>query len=152
MPSYRQNIAAILQDDQGRILVAERIGIRNAWQFPQGGVDDGEEAIDALRRELHEELGVAPECYQPVHSRSGYRYEFPPNHRRDGQWDGQEQTYFLCRFAGTDGDIDLAQAHPEFSAYRWIAPEEFQLSWLPEFKRSVYHQVFQDFFALDLPD
>ena len=152
MPLYRPNIAAILQDPKDKILVAERITIRGAWQFPQGGVDDGEELIDALRREVREELGVTPDRYEPIRCRTGYRYEFPAYHRRNGVWDGQEQTYFLCRFHGTDHDIDLAQPHPEFASYRWIAPEEFRLSWLPDFKRAVYQQVFQDFFGLELPE
>jgi len=149
---YRPNIAAILQDDLGRILVAERISIRGAWQFPQGGIDDGEDVIDALKREIREELGLAETCYEPLHSRTGYRYDFPPNHRRQGMWAGQEQTYFLCRFLGTDADIDLDQDDAEFSAFRWIAPTEFCLAWLPEFKRQVYRQVFQDFFGIDLAE
>ena len=152
MPLYRPNIAAILQDSKGRVLVAERIGIRGSWQFPQGGIDEGEEIIDALRREIREELGLPPQCYEPVRCRNGYRYEFPPHHRRNGTWDGQEQTYFLCRFLGNDRDIDLNQPHPEFAAYQWIAPADFRLSWVPDFKRSVYRQVFQDFFALELPE
>lgn len=152
MPLYRPNIAAILQDDDGRILVAERLGIRGAWQFPQGGIDDGEDVMDALRRELREELGLPPECYVPLHSRTGYRYDFPPNHRRNGNWAGQEQTYFLCRFVGTDADFQLDQDHAEFSAFRWIAPVEFRLAWLPDFKRLVYQQVFRDFFGIDLSE
>ncbi len=152
MALYRPNIAAILQDPQGRILVAERIGIRDAWQFPQGGQDEGEEPISALHREVREELGLPPDRYQPVRCRTGYRYEFPPEHRRKGFWDGQEQTYFLCRFHGSDRDIDLDQPLPEFSAYQWIQPVDFQLSWLPAFKRPVYRQVFEDFFGIQLTE
>ncbi|RFC48740.1 MAG: putative (di)nucleoside polyphosphate hydrolase [Verrucomicrobia bacterium] len=150
MRLYRPNIAAILQDEHGRILVAERIGVRGAWQFPQGGVDEGEEMIDALKREVREELGLSETCYQPLHSRSGYRYDFPPHHRRRGVWDGQEQTYVLCRFSGSDADIDLEQDDAEFAAFRWILPDEFQLDWVPGFKREVYRQVFRDFFGIDL--
>jgi putative (di)nucleoside polyphosphate hydrolase len=153
MPRYRPNIAAILQDDRGRILVAERIGISGAWQFPQGGIDPGEKKTEALKREVREELGLAETCYQPLFSRSGYRYEFPRDHGRRGSWTGQEQTYVLCRFLGTDADIDLRQDDPEFVDFRWIFPHEFQLVWLPEFKRGVYRQVFRDFFDIDLcPD
>jgi putative (di)nucleoside polyphosphate hydrolase len=148
MPSFRPNIAAILEDPDGRILIAERIGKPGAWQFPQGGIDEGEDLLVALRRELREELGVAPERYRPIRSRTGYRYVFPAEHRRLGIWDGQEQTYFLCRFLGTDADFDLEQPHPEFSAFRWIRPEEFLLDWLPGFKRDVYRQVLRDFFSV----
>jgi len=152
MPAFRSNIAAILQAADGRILVAERMDRPGAWQFPQGGIDEGEDAMAALYRELREELGVGPAHYRPVRSRAGYCYIFPEEHRRRGVWDGQEQTYVLCRFLGTDTDFDLDQPHPEFSSFRWIRPEEFRLDWLPGFKQDVYRRVLRDFFAVETTD
>lgn len=150
MELYRPNVAALLVNQEGRLLIAERIRHRNAWQFPQGGVDRGEDPGQALFRELKEEIGVAPELVEIVMSKGGYRYRFPRPMRRFGRNIGQEQTYFLCRFLGTDADINLKTPEPEFRSFKWIAPHEFQLKWLPDFKRDVYLQVMQDFFGVTL--
>ena len=150
MELYRQNVAALLVNQEGRLLIAERIRHRNAWQFPQGGVDHGERLEEALLREITEEIGVRPEHIEIVMQKGGYRYRFPRPMRRFGRNIGQEQTYFLCRFLGTDADINLKTEQPEFRAFRWIAPHEFQLRWLPYFKHDVYRSVMQDFFGVAL--
>lgn len=147
---YRPNVAAILQRPDGKILVAERINIAGAWQFPQGGIDDGETAEVALFRELAEEIGVRREHLEILSSRGGYRYAFPKGHLKYGIYGGQEQTYYLCRYLGTDADINLAATHQEFASFRWIEPAEFSLDWTPKFKRQVYREVMRDFFQLDL--
>ncbi len=82
--------------------------------------------------------------------RSGYRYAFPKGRLKYGIYGGQEQTYFLCRYAGTDLDFNLAATHQEFASFRWIEPFEFELDWTPRFKRHVYKQVMQDFFQVEL--
>lgn len=105
----------------------------------------------ALERELGEEIGITGRQFEIVMRRGGYRYVFPRPMRRFGDNIGQEQTYFLCRFLGTDGDIRLNYGgQPEFRRYRWIAPHEFQLRWLPAFKRDVYLRVMEDFFGVTL--
>lgn len=147
---YRPNVAALLVNREGRLLIAERIRQRGAWQFPQGGVDEGEDKQAALLREMREEIGVAPSLVEIVMSKPGYRYRFPETMRRYGRNVGQEQTYFLCRFLGVDRDINLRTGKPEFRRFRWIAPHEFQLSWLPPFKREVYRKVMSDFFGVVL--
>jgi putative (di)nucleoside polyphosphate hydrolase len=58
MSRFRPNVAAILQREDGRILVGERADVPGAWQFPQGGVNEGEGSLEALERELEEEIGV----------------------------------------------------------------------------------------------
>jgi len=147
---YRPNVAAILVNARGEIFVAERLAPKGAWQFPQGGIDDGEDAQTALYRELAEEIGVRSEAVQILQVRSGYRYAFAKGRLKYGIYGGQEQTYFLCRFTGKDADINLAATHQEFGRWRWIRPEEFRMDWVPRFKRTVYRQVFLDFFSLDL--
>jgi putative (di)nucleoside polyphosphate hydrolase len=147
---FRPNVAALLVNPEGRLLIAERIRHRGAWQFPQGGVDQGENPEETLLRELREEIGVRPELVEIVMRRGGYRYRFPRPMRRFGRNIGQEQTYFLCRFLGTDADINIKTAQPEFRSFRWIAPHEFRLEWLPEFKREVYRNVMRDFFGVEL--
>jgi len=145
-PKYQENVAAILRNPQGKILICERLNVRGAWQFPQGGVDPGETVEQALRRELCEEIGLEPADYRVVETRGGYRYLFT-NGRRRGL-DGKEQTYFLCDFLAADSKINVETEHPEFRAWKWIAPEEFRREWLPEMKLEVYAGVFLDFFKV----
>jgi len=147
---YRPNVAAILERQNGDIFVAERVNVKGAWQFPQGGVDSGEAFDSALYRELEEEIGVKPEHIEVLETRSGYRYAFAKGRLKYGVYGGQEQTYYRCRFLGKDTDIRLDAHNQEFSRWRWIPPALFQLSWVPKFKREVYRQVFHDFYQMDL--
>lgn len=147
---FRPNVAALLERATGEIFVAERLGMKGAWQFPQGGVDSGETLEQAFFREIEEEIGVRPELVEVLETRSGYRYAFPKNRLKYGIYGGQEQTYFRCRFLGTDADIRLDAHTQEFGRWRWIPPALFQLSWVPKFKREVYRQVFHDFYQMDL--
>jgi len=147
---YRPNVAAILRKPTGEILVAERLTVDNAWQFPQGGVDDGESMTEALVRELEEEIGVTANLITVVREKGGYRYAFPKGRLKYGIYGGQEQTYFLCDFHGTDDDIHLDRHHREFSQFKWVQPGEFRLDWVPKFKRPTYTAVFRDFFDIVL--
>lgn len=155
MSLYRPNVAAIFQRSDGRILICERIGTLDAWQFPQGGIDAPESAEEALYRESEEEVGFEPSDYT-IASRYGlYRYEYPPEVMarkkiKNRHCIGQEQTYFLCTMRSDTRDPDINQQYPEFQQFRWIKPEEFLLSWLPDFKKSTYKQVFTDIFHLIL--
>lgn len=138
----------------GALLICERATIPGAWQFPQGGVDAGESLEEALVREVREEIGLDPSHYEIVTSRDGYRYLYPHEARgkklrRHGNH-GQEQTYYLCRLKSDNPPINVNQRPREFQAWRWIVPEEFDLDWLPEFKREVYREVMRDFFRIRL--
>jgi putative (di)nucleoside polyphosphate hydrolase len=145
---YHPNVAAILRNPEGKILVCERIDAPGAWQFPQGGIDPGETAEEALRREVWEEISV-PDGYTIAARRGPYRYEYPEGASKRG-FQGKEQEYFLLEYTGDPAAIDLVTAHPEFRGCRWIAPREFQLSWLPKMKKAVYAAVFEDFFGVKL--
>lgn len=145
-PSYQRNVAGILRNREGKILICERYSIRGAWQFPQGGVDAGETVEQALKRELWEEISLDPDDFRIVEKRDGYRYLFPEGRKRGH--DGKEQTYFLCDFLAKDEKINVATAHPEFRAWKWIAPSDFRREWLPPMKADVYAAVFQDFFGV----
>ena len=92
---------------------------------------------------------MLPESYHVVEERGGYRYRFPVRHRRRGRYVGQQQIYFRCNFHGPDSLINLETKHPEFRSFRWIDPKDFDLRWLPDFKRQVYHQVLRDFFGVE---
>ena len=149
MATYRPNVAAILRDPaNGKIFIGERFDHPGSWQFPQGGVDRGEDLITALFREVEEEIGVGKALYELVACRTDYRYKFPNGKLKKGKYCGQTQTYFLCEYRGRDEDINL-QAHvQEFSRFLWIAPQEFSLAWVPRFKRPVFARVFRDFFGI----
>ena len=146
---YRENVAAILRNRRGEILICERLGVDGAWQFPQGGIDQGETAEQALVREVWEEIGVKAEDYAMVERRGPYRYLYDKGKIKRGHH-GKVQFYFLCDFTGRDDAIDVAREHPEFQAFRWIRPTEFDVRWLPEMKREVYAAVFADFFGVKI--
>lgn len=142
---YRPNVAAIVQRSDGRILIARRSDYPESWQFPQGGVDRGEELEAALRREVAEEVGLAPDAYRVISSRGGYRYDFPTGKDRRG-FHGQEQTYFLCRLsAGAEKMVDPRAGCGEFTEADWVEPQAFPIELVPPMKRAVYRQVLQDF-------
>ena len=154
MVQYRSNVAALVVDPSGSLLICERANVPGAWQFPQGGVDPGESLEQALFREVREEVGLEAEHYEVTAMRKGYRYLYPEDIRekkvRKHGSHGQEQTYFLCRLKVGAPPVNVDQKPREFRAYRWILPREFDLDWLPEFKREVYRAVMRDFFKVEL--
>lgn len=144
---YRLNVAAILRNGAGKILIGERVDRPGSWQFPQGGVDEGETLAQALARELQEEISVAPAAYKILLSKGPYFYVFGNGKTVKG-FQGKEQHYFLAEFTGDPGSIDVETEHPEFRAVRWVEPGEFEPGWLPKMKRGVYREVFDDFFSI----
>ena len=141
-------------DSSGSLLICERANVPGAWQFPQGGVDPGESLEQALFREVREEVGLEAEHYEVTAMRKGYRYLYPEDIRekkvRKHGSHGQEQTYFMCRLKAGAPPVNVDQKPREFRAYRWILPPEFDLDWLPPFKRDVYRAVMRDFFKVEL--
>ena len=151
MAKYRSNVALLLLNRKGKLLICERVGGNGAWQFPQGGVDAGEELSEALAREVKEEIGLPRKSYKVLEQASGYSYLYSSKVKKNGKnYDGQTQTYFLCRLKKGAPEIDLDQKSPEFVDYKWIKPEDFKLKWLPEFKRRVYRAVLLDYFDVRL--
>ncbi|GHC63502.1 RNA pyrophosphohydrolase [Roseibacillus persicicus] len=151
---YRPNVAILLVREDGRLLICERLKVKGAWQFPQGGVDEGETLEEALKREVEEEIGLLPTSYDIIEMKGGYRYVYPPaikkKKRRKGWFDGQEQTYFRCYLHDSKAKIDIERKPREFRSVKWIEPEDFKLRWLPDFKREVYRRVMKDFFEVEL--
>jgi len=150
MPKFRPNVAAIILNQEGEVLVCERKNDRGAWQFPQGGIDQGESPLEALKREVLEEVGIPPEEYKILESREKYYYFYPAHIRVKKNWDGQEQTYFLCRLKKKAKGPDLGKNNSEFRDFDWVSPEEFDASWLPGFKLEVYREVMRDFFEIEI--
>lgn len=146
---YRPNVAGILRDVQGKILVCERLNEPGAWQFPQGGVDDGESHEEALLREIWEEIGVPAESYRIVLKRGPYFYEFGDGRTKKG-FHGKEQHFFLCDMREAEPAVNVATEHPEFRAFQWIEPRQFQLGWLAPMKHEMYRTVLLELFAVKI--
>jgi len=147
MPSYRPNVACILRNATGEILICERSDWPGTWQFPQGGVKKGESLLDALYREMNEELCLVKEDYSVLSSKGPYRYLFANGRKKDG-FDGQEQHYFLALLTNSGARIRFDGESDEFRAARWLPPASYNLSWVAPMKREVYANVFQDFFGV----
>jgi putative (di)nucleoside polyphosphate hydrolase len=148
-PGYRPNVGLMLIDRQGRLFLGHRSKSANeAWQMPQGGVDDGETPAVAALRELEEEVGVGPDKVEIAREGVDWlSYDVPPDIARrlwKGKWRGQAQKWFALRFLGDDADVRSDTRHPEFDAWRWAAPAE-ALDLIVPFKRDVYRVVLAEF-------
>ena len=150
MDDFRPNAAALLVRPDGRVLIGERMKVRNAWQFPQGGIDKGETPLEAVLREVEEEVGISPKHYDVIGERGGYAYRYPEGSKKKNRYVGQVQTYFLCQLHDEEPKVDLERKPREFRRARWILPAEFSMTWLPDFKKDVYRRVLLDFFSVEL--
>lgn len=147
LDGYRPNVGIILCNDRGRLLWARRIG-QDAWQFPQGGIRRDETPLEALFRELNEELGLKPEHVEVMGNTRGWlRYRLPRRYVRQNDKPvciGQKQVWFLLRLLGDDADVCLSlSARPEFDHWRWVS------YWYPvrnvvPFKRRVYVRALRE--------
>lgn len=151
---YRKNVGIMLVKPGGLVWAGQRIDAmrlgtgETAWQMPQGGIDNGEDARDAALRELEEEIGVPPslvtiEAEHPDWLTYDLPLEVVPKIWK-GRYRGQKQRWFLLRFLGRDDQIVIETAHPEFRNWCWIAPDEMIEKIVP-FKRDVYTRVLAEF-------
>jgi len=146
---YRPNVAAIIVSHEypeiKDVFIAERSDLVGVWQFPQGGIDEGESSEEALFRELGEEIGT-----KKVEIIAEYpewvAYDFPPHvAAKMAPYAGQKQRYYLVRLK-KGAKINLDTKHPEFKAYRFVAIDEL-LSHIAHFKKPVYERVISHFRA-----
>src|SRR5688500_5099608 len=146
---YRRGVGVMLLNQGKMVWVGRRIdNTDEAWQMPQGGIDKGEEPWATALRELEEETGIPPYLVERVADHpERLRYDLPEELQPKlwgGNWRGQEQDWFLCRFLGRQSDVNIATKHPEFCDWKWIEPEQ-----LPElivaFKRPLYERLLKDF-------
>jgi len=142
---YRPGVGVVVIDDEGRVLVGRRIRAigPERWQFPQGGIDEGEAPLEAALRELEEEIGtrdvaVLGELERPL------RYDLPadihPRPRWADRYRGQEQRWFAVRLRNGEADIDLGRHKPEFDAWKWVTMDEAVEGAVP-FKRALYEAL-----------
>lgn len=146
---YRPCVGVMVLNAKGEVFVGQRLD-RNydAWQMPQGGVDPGEDPTDAALRELEEETGITRDLVSvEAQTDEWLPYELPHDlvpKLWKGKYRGQEQKWFLLRFNGTDDQVNIQTAEPEFQAWRWLAPTEM-LGGIVPFKRDVYARVLEVF-------
>lgn len=152
LPHHRPNVGVVLFHPDGRVWYGRRAGTPepHCWQFPQGGVDEGEDYEAAARRELAEETGVV--SVEPLAEiQQWIAYDFPADYGGTKQargWNGQKQKWFAFRFTGEESEIDLEQhAEIEFDAWRWGRLDEAPDLIVP-FKRKAYEQVVAAFAPL----
>lgn len=146
---YRPGAGVVLVNDDGLIWAGLRIDSSvEAWQMPQGGIDDGETALEAAIRELTEETGLPPDTVEIIDETPDWVYYDLPDELVGkvwkGKFGGQKQKWFLLRFHGQDSDIRIDQDHPEFSEWCWMDAGDLAAGIVP-FKRAVYDQVFAEF-------
>jgi len=148
---YRPCAGIMLINRAGQVFVGQRLdSTLEAWQMPQGGIDDGEDAQTAAIRELGEETGIAPDKVELIAvAPDELTYDLPPDligQVWKGKWRGQRQRWFLYRFLGVDSDIDIATKHQEFRAWRWVDPATLPDIIVP-FKKALYEDVLTAFSA-----
>lgn len=157
LANYRPCVGVMLLNREGLVFIGRRRHRRPEihasgyeWQMPQGGIDPGEKAYDAARRELFEETNVSSTRLL-AEAPDWYSYDLPQGAVKTtwkGRFRGQRQKWFALRFSGSDSEIDIANpaggAHPEFDAWRWEKMERLPELVVP-FKREVYERVIEAF-------
>lgn len=141
---YRANVGIVILNDAGKVFFGKRIG-QQAWQFPQGGIDEGETPEQAMYRELYEEVGLRPDSVEILaRTEDWLRYDIPERLLRKRSYPrciGQKQIWFLLRMCAADDAISLYENNPaEFDAWEWVD------YWYPhtqviDFKQGVYEQA-----------
>ena len=145
---YRPCVGVVLMNDAGKVFVGERIDTPDAWQMPQGGIDEGETPREAALRELWEETGLEASSVEIVAETSDWlTYDLPNTLLGKvwkGKYRGQKQLWVLMRLTGTDADINIDTDHPEFSKWKWSDSTSLVNDIVP-FKRHIYENVVREF-------
>ncbi|MDP3558967.1 MAG: RNA pyrophosphohydrolase [Legionellaceae bacterium] len=144
---YRLNVGIVLINDLGEVFWGKRAG-NDSWQFPQGGLATGETALEAMYRELHEEVGLLPADVQVLGvTRRWLKYRLPKQYVRHSVSPlviGQKQKWFLLRLLSPEHHVCLERSNtPEFDNWRWIeynAPIETVIF----FKKQVYTRALHE--------
>jgi putative (di)nucleoside polyphosphate hydrolase len=148
--AYRKCVGVMLVNGKGELWVGRRFekqnddGVGKWWQMPQGGIDEGEDVIDAAKRELYEETGVTSAVYLDA-AEGWFKYDLPENligKSWGGKYRGQEQKWIAFRFTGHDSEITLTPSghKQEFDQWKWASMDEV-LDIVVPFKKAVYVEV-----------
>ena len=144
--NYRKGVGIVVVNNDGQFFLGKRVGAE-AWQFPQGGIDEGETPEQALYRELYEETGIKKDKVKIISiSRKWLVYHIPHVYQRfNKKYDGAMQKWFLLKFIGDNQDIDLnVFNHAEFDGWKW-ADKKTAINNVIRFKRGVYESIFNEF-------
>lgn len=144
---YRPNVSAVILTSEYpktcKILIAKRTDLRDIWQFPQGGIDEGENPLNALKRELREEIGT-DEIEVLAQYPKWINYDFPSSvGEKFYPFDGQSQKYFLVRLK-SDSLININTEKPEFDDYTFVDFDKI-FDRIKHFKKPIYKQVLDYF-------
>ena len=139
----RNGVGIVVLNKKNKVFVAKRIdNPKNFWQMPQGGVDKGENFLNAAYRELEEETGIKNvELIQEIDGTMTYEL---PDHLLGiiwkGKYKGQKQKWFLMRYLGDNGDINIKTRKPEFFDWKWVDLEQIT-ELVVDFKYNVYKEI-----------
>tara|TARA_Y100000996_G_C22469909_1_gene621644 strand:- start:531 stop:998 length:468 start_codon:yes stop_codon:yes gene_type:complete len=139
----RIGVGIILLNSENKVFVGKRRDNPiDKWQMPQGGVDQNEEYLDAMKRELFEETGVKSiEIIKELNN--WYTYELPKKLVGvvwKGKFRGQKQKWYLVKFIGNDSEIDLNTGKPEFIEWKWVEIDELT-NLIVDFKKNIYEKL-----------
>ena len=147
---YRRGVGIMLLNREGKVFVGARIdNTDEAWQMPQGGIDDDDDDEWACAlRELEEETGIPPRLVARITAcPERLKYDLPEELRPrlwGGKYKGQDQDWYLARFLGSDADVNIHTHHPEFREWKWVEPQELPDLIVP-FKRDLYRRLLEEF-------
>jgi putative (di)nucleoside polyphosphate hydrolase len=146
---YRPAAAVMLINAERQVWVGQRLdNALDAWQMPQGGLDEGEDPLEGALRELEEETGIRRDLVEIVaRAKEELLYDLPDDligKVWKEPWRGQRQTWFLARFLGEDKDVNIETKDPEFRAWRWVDSAQLPHLIVP-FKKKLYEDVLEAF-------
>lgn len=146
---YRNGVGLVLINSKKEVFVGKRIDNKSdAWQMPQGGIEDGEDEDVAIFREAEEETGINKKYIKILKKSDKYLYYNLPYKLQKRFWGGkylgQKQRWYLAQFLGRDNNINISTEEPEFSDWKWIKKEDIYNS-IVNFKREMYNQIFEQF-------